>query len=271
MFIMVLILLNVLAIILESVESLGAAYGKYFDFFEYFSVVVFSMEYLMRLITADFKYRDLKGARPFFRYIFSTLALIDLMAILPSLLIWIAPLYSPLSRLVDLRFIRMLRIMRLFRIFKISRYSDSLRMIGAILKEKKRDLAVTIFITLILLVISSTLMYYAEHDAQAEQFPNIVATFWWAVATLTTVGYGDVFPITPLGKILSGIIALLGIGMVALPTGILSSAFIEMMDRKKAKGEEKEEAIEHAEIASHFKYCPHCGEKLVQENENVRT
>ena len=133
-----------------------------------------------------------------------------------------------------------------------------------VFREKGRDLAVTIFITFILMVISSTIMFYVEHEAQEDQFPNILATFWWAVATLTTVGYGDVYPITPAGKILGGVIAVLGIGLVALPTGILSSAFVDKMERKK-EGEESpsDSGGETPKIGSPPKhFCEHCGKEL---------
>ncbi|MEM7040065.1 MAG: ion transporter, partial [Bacteroidota bacterium] len=222
-----------------------------------------------------FKYPGKRGIRPFVKYVTSPLAIIDLLAILPSILIIIAPYYAPLNSVMDLRVVRMLRTMRLLRIFKITRYSQSMRLIGAVLREKRRDLSVTIFITLMLMVVSATLMYHVEHEAQQDKFPNIFSTLWWAVATLTTVGYGDVYPITALGKILSGIIALLGIGLVALPTGILSSAFVDRMARQKA--EEIDEAEAHFEhglnmpMASAedenapvkpFVFCPYCGERL---------
>lgn len=269
--ILFLIFLNVVAIILESDDLYAVEYKWLWDEIEFYSVLVFGLEYLMRMMTADFKYPKSKGWRAFFRYVKSPLAIIDLLAILPSIIIIIAPYYSPLNNLMDFRFVRLLRTMRLLRIFKITRYSTSLKLIGAVLREKKRDLGVTIFITLMLMVLSSTLMYHVEHDAQQEKFPNILSTFWWAVATLTTVGYGDVYPITGLGKILSGVIALLGIGLVALPTGILSSAFIERI----GKGEGDEEDAEFEESLSfrpwddkrddaqkEFNYCPYCGEKL---------
>ena len=263
LFIIFLIMLNVLAIMLESVEELEKNYHVFFQGFESFSVVIFVSEYLLRLITADFKYPESKGSKPYFRYFFSTLALIDLLAILPSLLLLIAPM----ARVLDLRFIRVLRLMRLLRIFKISRYSRSMKLIGDILRDKKRDLTVTMFVTFILMIFSSTLMYYAEHDAQAEKFPNILATFWWAIATLTTVGYGDVFPITNLGKVISGIIALLGVGMVALPTGILSSAFVERINEERKEKEGKERELE----GYAFKFCPHCGKNLPKKEVEVES
>jgi voltage-gated potassium channel len=150
---------------------------------------------------------------------FSTFGLIDLIAILPF--------YLPLLFPIDLRVVRILRIMRLIRIFKLGRYSKSLKTINSVLRETRSDLGITIFIAFIMLVLASTLMYYVEGDVQPNKFASIGHSFWWAVATLTTVGYGDVYPVTGMGKLLSGIIALIGIGIVALPTGIISSAFIE--------------------------------------------
>ena len=141
---------------------------------------------------------------------------------------------------------RILRLFRLLRIFKLGRYSKSLKTIIEVLKETKSELVISTFMAFILLVLSSTLMYYLETDAQPEQFPSILHSFWWAIATLTTVGYGDVYPITIMGKILSSIIALIGIGFIALPTGIISSAFINRISKEKDQ----------------CKNCPHCGKEI---------
>lgn len=229
--VILLIVLNMVAIILESIKSLQADYHWLFSSFENFCLAIFTVEYGVRVLTADIKFPQYKGIKPFFKYIFSFMAIVDLLAILPSLLLIILPQ----GMLADLQFIRMLRIMRVFRVLKITRYSSSLKMMGEVLKDKRSDLSITIFVTFVLMIISSTLMYYAEHTTQPDQFPDIVHAFWWAVATLTTVGYGDVYPVTALGKILSGIIAILGIGLVALPTGILSSAFVDRMEAQKRK------------------------------------
>lgn len=233
--IILLIILNMVSIILESIKSLQTEYDYLFEAFENFCLVIFTVEYLVRITTADFVFPQYKGWRPFTKYIFSFMALVDLLSILPSLLL----ILLPKGLLAEFQFIRMLRIMRVFRVLKITRYSNSLRMMGEVLKEKSGELSITIFVALILMVIASTLMYYAEHTTQPDQFPDIVHAFWWAVATLTTVGYGDVYPVTALGKILSGVIALLGIGLVALPTGILSSAFVDRMEDSKREKREK--------------------------------
>jgi len=134
---------------------------------------------------------------------------------------------------------------RLLRIFKLGRLSKSLQTITSVLKESKSELSITLFVAFILMILSSTLMYYVENEAQPDKFENIGQSLWWSVATLTTVGYGDIYPITGLGKVLSSVIALIGIGFVALPTGIISSAFISRMQKEKESRKECK--------------CPNCG------------
>ena len=249
-FIIFLIILNVIAIILESFESLSLKFNLSFRAFEIFSVIIFTIEYMLRLITAKYKIESKNIFISMIKYIFTPMALIDLLAILPF--------YLPMLIKCDLRFLRMLRLIRLLRIFKIQRYSNSLNMIGKVLKEKKEELFVTVFVTFLLLLIASSLMFYIEHDTQPDAFPNIISSFWWAVATLTTVGYGDVYPLTGWGKLLSGIIALLGIGLVALPTGIISSGFIGELQKKKYN----EDIFKKNEY-----YCPNCGKRFKIEDE----
>jgi len=244
-FIVGLIVLNVVAIIAESFASLAVAYQLNFRVFEVFSVVVFTIEYSCRLWTSDLKFYEFKGFKAVIKYILSPMALIDLFAILPFYL----PMFMP----VDLRFLRILRLTRLLRVFKLNRYSESMNMLGRVLKREKDQLLVTVFITFLLLLLASVLMYNFEHDVQPDAFPNILAAFWWAIATLTTVGYGDVYPVSAIGKMLSGLIALLGIGLVALPTGILSSGFMaELEERNRSRTESDESEI----------MCPHCGKRI---------
>ena len=152
----------------------------------------------------------------------------------------------------DLRFLRILRLSRFLRILKVNRYTNSLKLIWSVIKEKKSELIVTGFATLLLLIIASFIMYNIEGEKQPDVFPNILASFWWAIATLTTVGYGDVYPITGLGKFISGLIALMGIGLVALPTGIISSGFIKRLEKQK-----KDEEI----------ICPHCGKRILKKRQ----
>jgi len=249
LFIVTLIMLNVVAVVLSSYASVSKIYGSLFDVFELVSVIIFTIEYGLRLWTAQFKYPQLGAASAVFRYLISFMALVDLAAILPF--------YLPMLFPFDLRFLRILRVTRIMRILKVHRYTESLQMIARVLKSRAQDLIVTVFITSLLLLLASSVMYYLENEAQPSQFPNIVASFWWAIATLTTVGYGDVYPVTVGGKIISGIIAVLGIGLVALPTGIISSGFLDELQRKRSK--------RIVPVVS----CPHCGRALESEDRQT--
>lgn len=192
---------------------------------EWVAVAVFTVEYLLRVWTADLLYPQLPPWRARLRYVRSGMALIDLAAILPS--------YLPMLIPINLVGLRAIRLVRLLRIFKLNRYSEALLGIATVLRRKSREMFAAMFFVAILLVIASLLIYYTEHDAQPEAFANAFSGLWWAVATLTTVGYGDIYPVTALGRVLGAVIAILGIGMVALPTGILSSGFMELISRQQ--------------------------------------
>jgi voltage-gated potassium channel len=242
-FIYVIIILNVLSVVLSSYKEIHHQYETHFNFFELVSIVIFSLEYIIRFWTSDIEYKTGTSLTKKIKFFFSTFGLIDLLAILPF--------YLPLFFAFDLRVLRILRLFRLLRILKLGRLSKSLKLISNVLKDSKSELSITLFVTFILLTLSSTLMYYVENGAQPDKFENIGQSFWWAVSTLTTVGYGDVYPITGLGKILSSIVAIIGIGIVALPTAIISSAFINNLQKNK---ESKNECK-----------CPNCGEKFTKK------
>lgn len=241
-FLVVLILLNTLAVILDSVPSYSLNYGFFFRSFEVFSVVIFTVEYVIRIWTCnlDPKFNSIILGR--LRFIVQPMTLIDLLAILPFFL----PMLFPF----DLRFLRMLRLFRMVRLLKIGRYSEVIKRLGRVLGAKREELIFTLGIVLLLIIVSSSLMYYVENPVQPEAFSSIPAAMWWGVATLTTVGYGDVYPITVIGKILGAIIAILGIGMVALPAGIIGSGFMEELQGNK-----------NQKIT-----CPHCGRDLDKNN-----
>jgi len=237
-FLMLLILINTAAVVAETVDDLNARFGSLFHAIEVVSIAIFSVEYLLRLWITPL---DPRYAKPFWgrvRYAFSLMAMIDLLAILPAFL--------PLIFTVDLRIIRLLRIFRLFRLFKMSRYVRSLNSLDDVVRSKREELLVTVVMIAMMLLFSSSLMYVVETEAQPDKFPDIPSAMWWGVATLTTVGYGDIFPITPLGKLLGGFIAFLGIGIFALPTGILASGFADEI-RKRHEPEQG------------CPPCPHCG------------
>ena len=240
--IITLIFLNIVALILETVEPIYNLNRAAFEAFEDFSLTLFTIEYLVRLwaITAEPRF-----AHPVFgriRFVLTPLAIVDLLAILPFFL----PLVG-----MDMRFVRVVRILRIFRVIKLARYSRALRLLGKVVVERKEELVSIFFVLMTLLVISSSLMYFAEHDDQPEVFPSIPATMWWGIVTLTTVGYGDAFPITALGQTIAAFIAVLGIGMFALPAGILGASFAEELEKRR-KSEDDEES----------RRCPHCGEPL---------
>lgn len=224
-FIICLIFTNVIAIICESVKSFSDNYHLFFKIFEILSVTIFTIEYILRLWSCNVDPKFSGKIRGRIRYAFSPLALVDLFAILPFYL----PMFIP----IDLRFLRVVRLIRVFRIFKFGRYFESLQILGRVLRKKKEELFITVFVVVILLILASSLIYEFENKAQPETFASIPHSMWWAVVTLTTVGYGDVYPATFMGKILSAIIAFLGIGLFALPAGILSSGMISEIQNKK--------------------------------------
>lgn len=223
--IMALIILSILAIILDSFQSIHEKYYSSFQIFEMVTVIIFSIEYLLRIWTADLLYP--KAKHPYIKYCFSFMALIDLLAILPFYL----PFFS-----ADLRFLRMMRLLRLFRllrIFKLGRYFDALQVIMKVIRTSGPQLIMSVVVCIFIMLFSSIIMYEVENPVQPEQFPNVIASLWWAICTLTTVGYGDVYPITSIGRFLTSIISLVGIGIIAIPTGIIASGFNQIINGEK--------------------------------------
>jgi len=220
----ILISLNVIAIALESVSSLLVHFQDEFFLFEAFSVTIFTIEYLARIWSA-IELKSVDKKRPVvgrLKYMLSPLVLIDLLSILPF--------YLSIFFALDLRF---LRVLRLLRIFKLTRYSGAMTTMLSVLHEEMSALSAAAFILFILLVLASSGIYLIEHDVQPEAFGSIPAAMWWSMVTLTTVGYGDVTPITPLGKFFGALVSLIGVGVVALPTGILASGFANAFRRRR--------------------------------------
>ena len=226
LFIMIIIFLNIIAVIMETVASVYIKYEDFFEWFEIISVVVFTLEYVGRIWTCTLIERYRHPIKGRIKFILSPIGLIDLLAILPF--------YLPFIMNIDGRILRLLRLFRLVRIFKMGRYSTAFQMIANVLNRRKEELLVTLTIVLLVLVLASSLMYYVEHEVQPEAFSSIPATMWWGVATLTTVGYGDVYPITSIGRVLGAFIAIMGVGIFALPAGIIASGF-EAEIRKKSE------------------------------------
>ena len=235
-FIVMLIGLNVVALILESVKSIQTFVPGFFGAFEFISVIIFTLEYAARvwsIVEVPLYQKPVSGR---LRFMATPLALVDLLAIVPF--------YLPFTG-IDLRFLRVMRMMRIFRLAKLGRYSQSLQMLQRVMTVKKEQLICSLFILLLLVIVAASMLYYAENSVQPEVFSSIPASMWWAIATLTTVGYGDVYPVTGLGKLMASVIAVLGIGMFALSTGILGAGFVEEMSQRQK-----------------ILRCPHCGKEI---------
>lgn len=235
---MVIITLNAVAIVLHTVESYNGRYERLFKDFELFSVMFFTIEYILRVWVAveNEKHRHPIWGR--LRYMLSVSAIIDLLAIFPFYFTLFA---------TDLAIVRILRIFRIFRLFRISRYSHAVRLIQHVIADRKEEIVLCVIFILFMLLIVSSVMFYVEHPVQPKTFSSIPATMWWGVNAMATVGYGDIHPITPLGKLLGGITAIMGIMAFALPTGVITSGFLEHIRDQKTP--------------THHR-CPHCGKEI---------
>lgn len=239
-FIITLIVLNTLAVIIETMPGALEGYQEWIRAFEWFSVAVFGVEYVLRLwsITAEPEFAAPVRGR--LKWMTTPFAVIDILAILPALLF-----------AVDLRFLRVLRVLR---ILKLGRYSESVLILGNVLKRSRRELTTSLFVVLLALLVVSSFMYYAERDAQPETFASIPHSMYWAIIALTTTGYGDVVPVTTVGRLLAGVAALLGVAVIALPVGILSSSFVQEIEARRVATKRATAATEST--------CPHCGKDI---------
>jgi len=281
----VLIILNLIAIIIGSTTGIKDTHKNILFYFEFFSIVIFTIEYLLRIWIAPLKYTTedklnldkIKGDRsiearrmraklkkkrnPYKRYIFSFMALIDLLSIIPFYLPFIFGIFGIVN--ADARFLKVIRVLRLLRVLKIFRHDDSLFIMRKVFLTERRKLFYTIIIVIMMLLIASSLMFYIEKATQPDKFENIPATLWWAIMTLTTVGYGDVVPVTILGKLLSGVIALLGMGLIAVPSGIISSGFT----REMQKEENNNNTMDNEQIINEIKnLLNHLEKNLTEKN-----
>lgn len=293
-FLILLIIANVLAVIVESVDVIFYPYQYYFQKFEEFSLIVFTIEYVLRLWSVIEESPDKTNWRTRWQWMKSPAALIDLIAILPALFY--------LFFTIDLRF---MRILRLFRLLKLSRYFSAIQILFMVLEKEKGSFQAVVFILIIMIVTASSGMYMVEHQAQPEEFASIPNAMWWAVVTLTTVGYGDVVPVTVAGKVLGAIMTISGVGLAALPAGILASGLANELNARREELEQRfrelllegsidlmhnqlkiekirkelglekgvaqdivlqvlrEKALEQREKdVKNMNYCPHCGERL---------
>lgn len=238
-FIIILIILNIVAVVLETVQWLHDEYAVFFHYFDLISVIIFSIEYVLRVWSCnhDRRYKHTVYGR--LKYMVSTDALIDLIAILPFYIHVIVGL--------DLRVLRILRLLRFLRLFRLTAYMKSAKMVKNVFVTRANELKLSLVLISFLILIASCLLYFAEHHAQPAVFSSIPATVWWAVVTVTSVGYGDMIPVTVLGKCLTSIISLSGLAIFALPAGIITAGFLEEMRKMKEKKIHK---------------CPHCGNNI---------
>jgi len=217
----ILIILSIIAFSIETIPDISASTINYLENFEAFVIIIFTLEYFVRIYTADKK----------LSYLFSFYGLIDLLVILPFYL----------ALFVDLRAVKAFRLLRLFSLLKLVRYSATLNKFEKALQHSKEEFIVFFIFTIILFYLASIGIYYFENTAQPEIFRSVFDSMWWAVATLTTVGYGDVYPITVGGKIFTTIILLLGLGIVGIPAGIVASALTEVNKEERLRKKKKKE------------------------------
>ena len=219
-FIVTIIILNILTVFLDTFDELSGL-KPLFRVIEAVTVSVFCIEYILRIWTACYLYPEKRGAKAQLRFLYSFDGIVDLLTILPFFF------------LDGFIVFRMLRVVRILHLFRVNAHYDSFHVITSVLVEKKNQIISSVFIIVVLMLASSLGIYSAEHEAQPEAFRNAFSGIWWSVSTLLTVGYGDIYPITVIGKIMAILIAFLGVGVVAVPTGIISAGFVEQYTKKQ--------------------------------------
>jgi voltage-gated potassium channel len=236
-FIYSLIIISILNLMLCTVEEYQVQYGSIFETIRNIIMPIFIVEYLLRFYASG-KLEQYQGFKGKIRYFFSFYALVDLLSVLPYILINIG---------FNSSFIRSLRLLRIFRLFRAKKYAIFIKLMKNILFNIKEEMIVLAFFTVVILALLSFSIFEIEHKAQPKVFTDIFQTLWWAVATLTTVGYGDMYPITPFGKLITGIISIIGIAFIAIPGGMFASEFISQLSEKK-----EDKAQTNTDI------CPNC-------------
>lgn len=223
-FIIIVILANISVTFIQTFDE-AAGYAGVIGTVELITMVIFLLEYILRIWTADFLYPEKSYPAAVFRFAVSFYGVVDLLTILP----YFCPFFIPSGAIA----FRMLRVVRILHLFRINSRYDAFNVITEVLKDKRNALVSSIFLVLILMLASSLCMYGLEHDAQPENFANAFSGIWWSVSTLLTVGYGDIYPVTIGGRLMAIVIAFLGVGMVAIPTGIISAGFVEYYTKMK--------------------------------------
>lgn len=232
LFIVIVIVLNLSVTLLQTFDEL-APYSGLLDTIELLTIIVFTIEYILRVWTADLLYPDKSYLGAILAFVFSLYGLIDFLTFFPYYL----PIVFPMGAVA----FRMFRVIRIFRLFRVNAQYDAFNVIINVLNDKKNQLISSICLILIFMVAASLCMYSLEHEAQPEQFANAFSGIWWSVSTLLTVGYGDIYPVTTLGKLMAIVISFLGVGMVAIPTGIISAGFVEQYTKLRMMAFHSEE------------------------------
>lgn len=240
------ILLN-LGIALFETFDISTLMDDILSIIEAVTVLIFTVDYGLKLWTADYAHPGLDESQSIRKYAFSLGGIIDFLSFFPFYLPFIFP--------EGVIAFRMFRVARIFRLFRINQYSDAMNVVTDVLAKRRNQLLSSVFILLVLMTGASILMYNVEHAVQPDVFVNAFSGFWWAASTLTTVGYGDIYPLTLAGKVLGVIITFLGVGIVAIPTGIISAGFVEQLNEEDGDPSKKT-----------FEYCPYCGEKLPHDS-----
>ena len=231
------IVINLVVSVMYTFDDLHAKFGPWLVTVEAITVAFFALDYCLRLWTAKFLRPSLSEPKAVLRYVFSFSGLVDLLSFLPYYL----PVFFPSGAVA----FRMFRVARVFRLFRVNAYYDSLGVITEVISSKRQQLFSSVFILLVLMLASSLCMYSLEHEAQPQVFTNAFSGIWWSVSTLLTIGYGDIYPVTTMGKIFSIFITFLGVGMVAIPTGIISAGFVDQYTRIKRISEYADEDEVH--------------------------
>ena len=231
------IVINLVVSVMYTFDDLHAKFGPWLVTVEAITVAFFALDYCLRLWTAKFLRPSLSEPKAVLRYVFSFSGLVDLLSFLPYYL----PVFFPSGAVA----FRMFRVARVFRLFRVNAYYDSLGVITEVISSKRQQLFSSVFILLVLMLASSLCMYSLEHEAQPQVFTNAFSGIWWSVSTLLTIGYGDIYPVTTMGKIFSIFITFLCVGMVAIPTGIISAGFVDQYTRIKRISEYADEDEVH--------------------------
>ena len=254
-FITITIVANILITFMQTFPELSFLSGV-FRVVEYITIVIFCVEYALRIWTAEYLYPDRSRSGARLRFLVSFDGVVDLLTIIPAFF---------LSGFV---IFRMLRVARIFHLFRLNAKYDSFNVITTVLYEKRNQIISSVFIVMILMLASSLCMYSVEHEAQPEVFRNAFSGIWWSMSTLLTVGYGDIYPITTLGRVMATGIAYLGVGVVAIPTGIISAGFVEQYQRKSNISSLKNEDVkEIAEIFVDRRYAGKTVEEVEDDNQ----